>query len=166
MQRTDEEERSATEFAADSDLDGWSGAADASGASPESSAGGSRLGRLFAPKAFLGVLLASFAAAVLGNGIPLVGLFGGLLGLLAVGFGVGLLSERRRYLEVGAAGALVSGLLLVASTMFSFFAPFAIDLVAQYGPAIAGAGAGAGLLASVLGHYLGRDLRDGLTREV
>jgi hypothetical protein len=164
MQRTDEKERSTADFGADSDLEDWSGAADAS---PESSAAsGGRLGRLFAPKAFLGVLLASFAGAVLGNGIPLVGLFGGLLGLLAVGFGVGLLSERRRYLEVGLAGAVVSGLLLVASTMFSFFAPFAIDLVAQYGPAIAGAGAGAGLLASVLGHYLGRDLRDGLTREV
>ncbi|MDS0299450.1 hypothetical protein NDI76_11925 [Halogeometricum sp. S1BR25-6] len=165
MQRTDERERDAAEFSLDAESDdGWTGGASAPEADSRSSSG--RLGGVFSPKLFLGVLLASAAAAVLGNGIPVIGLFGGLLGLLAVGFGVGLLASERRYLEVGAAGALVSGLLLVLSTMFSFFVPFAIDLVAQYGPAIAGAGAGAGLLASVLGHYLGRDLRDGLTREI
>jgi hypothetical protein len=164
MQRTDEREPSTTDFSVDSDLGGRS---DTSGASSEPSASsGGRSGSLFSPKLFLVALLASVVGAFVGGAIPLVGVFGRLAGLFAVGFGVGLVASQRRYLEVGLAGALVSGLLLVLSTMFSFFAPFAIDLVAQYGLAIAGAGAGAGLLASVVGHYFGRDLRDGLTREV
>ncbi|ELZ32834.1 hypothetical protein C474_06160 [Halogeometricum pallidum JCM 14848] len=165
MQRTDERDPSTVDVQSDADagVQGRPGAERSPNAA--GSAGGSD-SALFAPKAFLGILVASFAGAVLGGGIPVVGLFGRFLGLLAVGFAVGLLSGRRRYLEVGVAGAVVSALLLVLSTMFSLFAPFAIDLVARYGLAIAGVGAGAGLLASVVGHYFGRDLRDGLTREI
>lgn len=162
MQRTDERDTSATDFSSDADVGGRSEpSAGRANADPSGRAGGP-----FAPKPFLGILLASFVGAVLGGSVPIVGVFGRFLGLLAVGFGVGLLSDRRRYLEVGLAGALVSGLLMVLSTLFSVFAPFALDLVARYGLAIAGAGAGAGLLAAVVGHYFGRDLREGLTREI
>lgn len=163
MQRTDERDPSTVDVQSDADA-GVQRRPGAAERSPNAAAAGGS--GLFAPKAFLGILIASFAGAVLGGSIPVVGLFGRFLGLLAVGFAVGLLSGRRRYLEVGIAGAVVSAFLLVLSTMFSLFAPFAIDLVARYGLAIAGAGAGAGFLASIVGHYFGRDLRDGLTREV
>lgn len=168
MQRTDEKEPSAADVsAADVSLDEDLAGSTERSSSP-SSAGGSRVGGLFSPKLFLGVLLASLLAAFLGGAVPIVGFVGRFLGLFAVGFGVGLLSEKRRYLEVGLAGAFASGLLWVLTTLTSTFAfaPFAVELLAQYGLAIAGVGAGTGVLASLAGHYFGRDLRDGLTREI
>ncbi|MUV58895.1 hypothetical protein [Halogeometricum sp. CBA1124] len=168
MQRTDEKEASTTDFSLDDEFSGVGESAERSPASSRSESNGGRLGGVFSPKVFLGVLLASLLGAFLGGSIPVVGFVGRFLGLFAVGFGVGLLSGRRRYLEVGLAGAFASGLLWVLTTLTSTFAfaPFAVELLAQYGLAIAGVGAGAGLLASLAGHYFGRDLRDGLTRDI
>lgn len=169
MQRSDETESTTTASsvsASDFGLDGFgseSGEDDASAGRPT---GGSRLGRAFSPKSFAVVLCLSLAGLLVGGAIPLVGFVGRFLGLFAVGFAVGLTASRRRYLEVGLAGALASGLAFVLSTLTAAFAPFAVDFLAKHGVAVAGMGAGAGLLASLAGHYFGRDLRDGLTRDV
>ena len=123
-----------------------------------------RLG--FSPRSFLAVLLLSVVAMFLGSAIPIVGVVGQFVGLFAAAFAVGLAGSRRRYLEVGLAGALAAALGFVALPLTSVLFPFAVRVLSEYGVAIAGVGAGAGLLASLLGHYFGRDLRDGLTRDV
>ncbi|SFR55614.1 hypothetical protein [Halogeometricum limi] len=160
MQRTDEREPSTFDVSLDSDEDG-----DAVSSPRDGSSNG---GRLFSPKRFVGVFVAALLASFLGGAIPLVGFVGRFLALFVVGFAVGALSHERRYLEVGLAGGLVSGLLLALSTLTSALAlaPFALRLVTEYGLAIAGVGVGVGFLVSVVGHYFGRDLRDGLTREI
>ncbi|QIB75175.1 hypothetical protein GL213_04510 [Halogeometricum borinquense] len=163
MQRSDEKEPSTTEFSLDSVTDESSATSSNSATSNES-----RLAGLFSPKLFVVVFLASLLGAFLGGSIPIVGFIGRFLGLFAVGFGAGLLSGRSHYAEVGLGGALAFGLLWVLTTLTSgfAFAPFAVELLAKYGLAIAGAGAGVGLLTTVIGHYFGRDLRDGLTRDI
>lgn len=170
MQRSDETEStavSASDFALDDfGADAENDAARRSETGGRGSDSGSRFRRVFSPKSFVAVLALSLAGLLVGGAIPLVGFVGRFLGLFAVGFGVGLAASRRRYLEVGLAGALASGLAFVLSTLTAVFAPFAVDFLAEYGVAVAGMGAGAGLLASLAGHYFGRDLRDGLTKEV
>lgn len=125
-----------------------------------------RVGRLFSLRVFLGSLLLAVVGMTLGGAVPLVGFAGRIVGLFVVGFLVGLLAEHRRYLEVGMAGGVASGLGFLLSTLGSAFLPVAADLLAEYGVAIAGGGALAGVVVTVIGHYFGRDLRAGVTREV
>ncbi|HET7324046.1 MAG TPA: hypothetical protein VFJ06_06925, partial [Halococcus sp.] len=67
-------------------------------------------------------------------------------------------SDHRHYPEAGVAGALVAG-------GWSVLGSFTLVLVGYGLPLIAGS-AGIGLVCGLLGHYFGRDLRDGLTREL
>jgi MFS family permease len=175
MQRSDESERSVDDLLADVDrlTDGEADAADEESAARTDASGSEssnrlrgRLGRLFSPRVFLVALLLSVVAVVAGGAVPLLGFLGRLVGLFAVGFLVGVVGSKRRYTEVGLAGALASGLGFVLSTLTAAFFPFAVRLLAEYGVAIAGVGAGVGALAALVGHYVGRDLRDGLTREL
>jgi len=123
-------------------------------------------GRLFSPRSFLAVLLLSVAGLFLGSAVPVVGFLGQFVGLFAAAFAIGLVGSRRRYLEVGLAGAIAAGGGFVLSALTSIFPLFAARLLGEYGTAIAGVGVGAGLLVAVAGYYFGRDLRAGLTREV
>ena len=159
MQRSDQRERTADSGSVAEDL-----LSDDSGGREESGGGG-RLGGLFSPRAFLLALALSVAAGVAGGFVPLLGPVTSVLGLFAAAFAVGLLSSRRRYLEVGLAGALASILVLVVS-MLGTFLPFAVGLLAERGTIVVGAGVGTGLLVSLVGHYFGRDLRAGLTQSV
>ena len=134
---------------------------------PAADDGGSRLEGYFDPKVFL-LLLVGFAvttgvAATLGGAVPLVGgVVGNLLGLVgifAAAFVGGAATATRRYAEHVLAGALVAlGFLLVGNLTLAL----AADLTLY----VAGGGAVAGGLLAALGHYFGRDLREGLTREV
>lgn len=118
-----------------------------------------RIDRLFSVRSFGTALLASIAAAIgVGFAIPFIGALGALAGIFAVGVGFGLVSERRQYLEVGLAGAATAA--LGAMTEFLVVALAGReDLVVLFG-------VGSGLLAALLGHYVGRDLRSGLTRDI
>jgi hypothetical protein len=165
MQRSDEEKSSTSPRRRARDTSAAVGAVDESGRGASGSGSGrGRLGRAFSPRSFAAVLALSVCGLLLGGAIPLIGFVGQFVGLFAVAFGVGLLSSRRRYLEVGLAGALASGLGFVLGTLTATL--FAVGFLAEYGVAVAGIGAGAGLLASLAGHHFGRDLRDGLTREL
>jgi hypothetical protein len=146
---------------------------DAAGSTATREASGGRLrgalsgiGPSFSPRSFLLVLVASLVGVVAGGSIPIVGSIGRFLGLFAVAFATGLVGSRSRYLEVGLAGAVAAGAAFLLGTLTSVFAPIAVQVLADYGVAIVGVGTGAGLLVALLGHYFGRDLRDGLTRDV
>lgn len=123
-------------------------------------------GRLFSPRTFLAALVLSVGAILLGGAVPVLGLVGRFVGLFLVAFLVGLVSEQRRYLEVGLAAALASAMGFVFGVLTSALFPVGLSVLRDYGIGIAGVGAGAGLLVAVAGHYFGRDLRAGLTRDI
>jgi energy-converting hydrogenase Eha subunit A len=82
-----------------------------------------------------------------------------LVGVFLGAFALGLGRSKRSYLEASLAG---TGTAVVAAlTQFLL-----LSVVGDLGVPLAAAGAGAGLGAAVVGHYLGRDLRNGLTRDL
>ncbi|MFB6152212.1 MAG: hypothetical protein ABEJ40_10435 [Haloarculaceae archaeon] len=97
---------------------------------------------------------------LLAGSVPLLGAVGSGLGIFAAGFLLGLLSGKRRYLELFAAGGVAAG----ASALLEVYR---FALLANVGVApFAALGAGTGIAAALLGHYFGRDLRAGLTTSV
>lgn len=173
MQRSDESEQSVDDLLAEVDRladEEDSRAESKRQSSPATSSRSqsvrARLAGLFSVRTFLVALVFSVVAVVAGGAVPLLGFVGRLVGLFVVAFAIGLLATDRHYVEVGLAGALASGLGFVVGTFTSAFFPFAVRLLSEYGVAIAGVGAGVGALAALAGHYFGRDLRDGFTREV
>jgi hypothetical protein len=113
---------------------------------------------LFSLRAFLLLLVTSVAGMMLAGMVLPFGSVGGLLGIAAVAFGAGLVSERSRYVEAAAGGALASGVSwLLGNLVLTAVGP-GVPLVAV--------GVGFGVLAALLGHYFGRDLRSGLTRDL
>jgi hypothetical protein len=123
---------------------------------------GRRFRRLFSPRTFLLALGLSVVGLVAGGAVPVVGYLGRFLGIALAAFALAFLVSGRRYVEVGLAGALAAGLGFVLGTLNSVLFP----VVADYGLQIAGVGTTAGLLAALVGHYFGRDLRAGLTKEL
>lgn len=111
---------------------------------------------LFSLRLFLVVLALTVAGMLLGSAlVPFPG--GGIAGIAVVGFAVGVGRPGRRYLECLLAGLVASGV----GTLFeyAFF-----TLIGGVAPVAFGAAVGG--IAAIAGHYFGRDLRDGLTREV
>lgn len=119
---------------------------------------GARAGRLFSPRAFLGALLATVGGLVAASAVvPLPG--AGLLGLFLGAFTIGLVLERRHYVESTVAG----GVTLAASTLLEYAV---VSALGGLGVPLAAAAGGLGAVLGAVGHYFGRDLRDGLTREL
>jgi len=125
-----------------------------------------RLGGLFSLKAFL-LSAALIAVGVVGGGaIPIVGTLGSLGGLFVATFVVGLVASKRRYLETAVAGGLIVGVSFALSLLSTGVLPVGMRFFREYGLAFGGVGVGIGALLAVVGHYFGRDLRDGLTQEI
>jgi hypothetical protein len=115
---------------------------------------------LFSFRGFLLALVLSVVGMLLAGVVPLLpGSVAALLGVFLAGFVLGLVRERRAYLEVALAGA---GTAAVA-TLLDYLL---IATLGGFGVPLAAVTGGAGLLAGVGGHYFGRDLRDGLTRDL
>lgn len=100
----------------------------------------------------------TLGGALLLGGLPIIGAVGELLGILAGGFMYGLATDARRYVELATAGALVGGGFALLGNLAAVLLVVGIPLLAF--------GVVGGTVAGVLGHYFGRDLRDGLTREL
>lgn len=112
--------------------------------------------RYFSPRAFLALAVALGVGLFVGGmTIPFAGR---VVGLFAVAFAIGLLASTRRYLEMTAAGVSVGAAAALAN--------HAVLAVAGSGRAVVAVGASAGLFACLGGYYFGRDLRDGLLRDV
>lgn len=132
----------------------------------ESSDGGLRAGlreraaRVFSPRFFLVALALAAAGLLVGRTVvPLFGGLGGLVGVVAAGALAGLRGGTARYLETGVAGAAAAG----AGTLLDYLL---LSVAGGIGVPIAAVGLGAGFVAAVLGYYLARDLRAGLTAEL
>lgn len=114
------------------------------------------LGRYFSPKEYVALVLVVGAGLLAGaTALPIAGR---LIGMFVTAFAVGLLASKRRYLEMTAAGVSVGGVAAVAN--------HAILAAAGSGRTLVAVGASVGLLTSVVGYYFGRDLRDGLRRDI
>jgi hypothetical protein len=121
-----------------------------------------RLSRLFGPKPFAVALVLSLVGLLVGGAVPILGSVGRFLGIAAAGFCLAFVDADRRYAEAGLAGALTAGLGFVLNVLGTAMLPVVADYVVE----IAGVGATFGLLAGVVGHYFGRDLRAGLARDL
>jgi hypothetical protein len=113
---------------------------------------------LFSVRVFVRLLAVTMVSTVLAGVVVPLGGVAGFLGIAVAGFAVGLADERHRYLEFGLAGAIAAGLATVFDHLLLTALGLGIPLVAL--------GVGAGALAGIVGHYFGRDLRHGLTREL
>ncbi|WP_222919771.1 DUF456 domain-containing protein [Natrinema sp. SYSU A 869] len=114
------------------------------------------LGRYFSPKGYIalvGVLSAGLLAGE--TALPFAGR---MIGMFAVAFTVGLLTSKRRYLEMGVAGVSVGGVAAVLTNV--------VIAAVGSGQTLIAVGATVGLLASVVGYYFGRDLRAGLSQDI
>lgn len=109
-----------------------------------------------------GGLLVSLVLTVLGvivfGAIPLLGFVGQLLGIFAAGFLYGAVTDSRRYTELALAGALVGGGSALLGNLVLSIIGAGLPLVAL--------GLLGGVATATTGHYFGRDLRDGLTRDI
>jgi hypothetical protein len=103
------------------------------------------------------LVLVAAGAFLVGELLPL-GVVGTLLGVALGGSLYGTLSDTRHYTETSLAGALAGGVSVLLGNL-------ALSLIGVGVPLVV-VGAVGGGLAGLVGHYLGRDLRDGLTREV
>jgi len=112
----------------------------------------------FSLRALLYAFCAVGGGMVLGGLIPLLP-FTEMLGIALGAFVYGLVASHRRYLELAVAGGVSGGL----TAVFSLLPQLAAGLNGTRLFAIAGA---IGLVLSVVGHYFGRDLRDGLTKDL
>ena len=118
-----------------------------------------RLGSLFSLRSFLfGLITTVVGAVAFGLVIPFFGSVAALGGVFAVAFAFGALGGRRRYLELGLAGA--------ATAAIGTLTEFLVVTLVGGSQLLVVFGAGSGLLAALAGHYFGRDLRSGMTREV
>lgn len=121
---------------------------------------GARLGGFFSVRAFLLALGLSTAGTFLASIVPVLPAgIAALLGVFSGTFLLGMIARDRRYVESAAAGAGVAAV----ATLLNYFM---ISILSGSGPTLELVSGGAGLLAGLLGHYFGRDLRAGLTRDV
>jgi len=113
---------------------------------------------LFSVRVFLLVLALSIVSMVFAGTVLPIGGVAGLAGIALVGFVLGAGRDGSRYLELLLAGGL-------ASAVGSFLDYLVLSALGAGLPLVA-LGAGTGAIAGVVGHYFGRDLRDGLTKSV
>ena len=130
-----------------------------------------RLGGRFSAKAFLLSLVAVVAGVWAGGliPIPIIDNLGSLAGVFVSTFVVGVLASESRYLENALAGAVTTGIMGLGF-LTNASLPVILPLVERFGIAVSGIGVAAGVILGaglgLAGHYFGRDLRDGLTREI
>lgn len=118
----------------------------------------SRLGSVATTRSLLVAFVLTVAGMVGVGAVPFLGVVGELLGIAAAGFLYGVGSGSRRYVEMAIAGAVAGGGTALLGNLV-------VALVAS-GTTLVAAGFVGGALAGVVGHYFGRDLRDGLTRDL
>jgi hypothetical protein len=117
-----------------------------------------RAGAVVSVKSLALALVLVVGGVFLIGGIVGLGTLGDLLGILVGTFLLGVGSDSRRYAESALAGTLAGG-------TSAFLGNLVLSLIGVGLPVVF-LGAVAGGLAGAFGHYLGRDLRDGLTREI
>lgn len=115
------------------------------------------ISQVFSPRSFLVSLALISIGLFVARFIPIPAT--GLIGVFLAAFALGVLSSEQRYLEIGVAGAVASG-------VGAFLSSPLLAIVGRLGIEFVGAGAVVGALVALIGCYFGRDLRGGLTKEI
>ncbi len=110
----------------------------------------------FSPKAYFALIMVIGAGLFAGNTV--IPFAGRMIGIFGAAFLIGLVTSKRRYLEMTAAGVSVG----IVAAMFNF------TLFAMLGSTgnMLAVGTTTGALACLGGYYFGRDLKNGLARDV
>jgi hypothetical protein len=117
----------------------------------------SKLGALGSTQGLVISIVLALGGAMAGGLLPL-GIVGNALGIFLGGFVYGVVAGEHHYLEFGLASALIAALIAVFGNLVMTIAGPGIPIVLV--------GAGIGLVAGLVGHYFGRDLRAGLVRDI
>ncbi len=115
-------------------------------------------GTLFSLRALVVAFVAIGGGMTLGSLVPVIP-FTAIAGIPLGAFLHGLLDSQRRYAETVLAGGLLASLAVVTSLLPQLVA----GLNGTRLFAVAGA---VGAVLGFVGHYFGRDLRDGLTKDI
>lgn len=124
----------------------------------------SRAVSVFSPKSFLvAAALAAVGLFVAGSipilsSLPVVGQLSRLLGVFVGTFAYGAVGGESRYLEAGAAGGAIAGVAALSNFLAWTLVGVGVPIVAVL--------AALGVVAGLLGHYFGRDLRAGITADL
>ncbi|MDJ1431203.1 DUF456 domain-containing protein [Halostagnicola sp. A-GB9-2] len=110
----------------------------------------------FSPKAYFALVMVIGAGLFAGNTV--IPFAGRMISMFAAAFLIGLLTSKRRYLEMTAAGVSVG----VVAAMFNF----TLFAMLGSGQNLLAVGTTTGALACLGGYYFGRDLKNGLARDV
>jgi hypothetical protein len=116
-----------------------------------------RAASVFSPTRFLTALVLSVSLYFVAGAILPFGSIGSLVGVLLAGFALGL-AGGRQYTEIAVAGGVTAGVAAVVGNLVLTLVGVGLPVVAL--------GVGGGIAAAVGGHYFGRDLRHGLTRDL
>lgn len=119
---------------------------------------GRTVGRVLSTRSLGIALVVTFVFSMLFSLIPLVGLLGKLLGIGVAGFVYGLIGSSSRYPEHLLAGGIVGGGSALLGNL----------LVIGFGSmtGLLALGVLGGALTATVGHYFGRDMNQGLTRDI
>lgn len=115
-------------------------------------------GSYFSVRALIVAFVAIGGGMTLGSLVPVVP-FVAFAGIPVGAFLHGLLDRERRYAETAVASGLLAGLSVVTSLLPQV-------LAGLNGTRLFAITAAVGLVLGLVGHYFGRDLRDGLTRDL
>lgn len=110
----------------------------------------------FSPKAYLALVAVISAGVIAGSTV--LPFAGRMIGMFLTAFLIGLIASKRRYLEMGAAGASVG----IIAAMFNFTILVSIGFT----QGVLAVGTTTGALACLVGYYFGRDLKSGLSRDI
>ncbi|MBV0925143.1 hypothetical protein KTS45_13140 [Halomicroarcula limicola] len=121
-------------------------------------------GSYFSLRALLVAFVAVGGGIAVGSLVPILP-FVALLGVPAGAFVHGLVAGQQRYIESALAGGVCAGLVAVSSFLSQFVLRGVAGGDLGMGRLFAVAAA-VGLVLALVGHYFGRDLRDGLTRDI
>lgn len=116
------------------------------------------VGSVLSTQSLLLSLVLTIIGVIVVGAIPLLGVVGELLGIFVAGFLYGTVAGESRYVEHALSGALVGGGSALLGNLALTLLGAGVPLVAL--------GLLGGTLSGVVGHYFGRDLRKGLTKDI
>jgi len=115
-------------------------------------------GSYFSVRALIVAFVAIGGGMTLGSLVPMIP-FTAFAGIPVGALLHGLLDRERRYAETAVAGGLLAGLSVITSLLPQL-------LAGLNGTRLFAIAAATGMVLGLVGHYFGRDLRDGLTRDL
>lgn len=115
--------------------------------------------QVFSPRRFLvSLVLIAVGLYAAGSLIPILPATG-LIGVFVAAFALGVINSEQWYVEIGVASAVASGVSVLSDILL-------LTIASRFGIGLVVAGVAVSVVVALLGHYFGRDLRGGMTKEI